>query len=134
MRKLVAVYGSLKKGQYNHDGLGQDAEHLGNMTVRGVMYSNGSYPKLYRTDEDQTFEAFNQGKERDHAVEVYSLNENRYESITNMEVGAGYEPGVIDTPYGPATLYWMPHSRFNEYDHWVEAYPSAVKSPLEALA
>ncbi len=133
MRKLVAVYGSLKKGQYNHDGLGQDAEHLGNMTVRGVMYSNGSYPKLYKP-------VCNNGKnfvlegERDHAVEVYSLNENRYKSITNMEVGAGYEPEDINTPYGPATLYWMPHSRFNEYDHWVEAYPSAVKSPLEALA
>lgn len=122
MRKLVAVYGSLKKGFYNHYGLGEDAEYLGNMIVTGVMYSNGSYPKLYRTNEDQTFEAFNQGKERNHEVEVYSINEARYHGITSMEVGAGYTPEDIETPYGMATIYWMPHDHFYDGDHWVESY------------
>lgn len=124
--KLVAVYGSLKKGFYNHAGLGHDAEFLGTSTVRGVMYSNGSYPKLYETNGSLVDKGgatpFQSRLERQHEIEVYRIHEDRYESITNMEIGAGYEPEQIQTPYGEATIYYMPHENFHEGDKWVEAY------------
>lgn len=125
--KLVAVYGSLKKGFYNHQGLGDDAEYLGNMTVNAVMYSNGSYPKIYHVgnfanEVDDFGTKFSSGLARDHEVEVYRITDARYASITRMEVGAGYVAEDIETPYGTATMYWMPHEHFYEHDHWVEAY------------
>lgn len=124
--KLVAVYGSLKKGYYNHEGLGEDSEYLGNMTIDAVMYSNGSYPKIYHQIENPTAEgdttAFGSDKVRKHEVEVYRINEKRYFAISSMEHGAGYVSEDIETPYGTATMYWMPHKRFSEHDHWVEAY------------
>ncbi len=128
--KLVAVYGSLKKGQYNHAGLGADAEHLGDMTVRGVMYSNGSYPKLYKQDGVL---GFPNEVTKDYPVEVYRIDEARYNGITRMEEGAGYDAQDIETPYGVATIYYMPHDNFSSRDHWVEAYPEPTRSPLANL-
>jgi gamma-glutamylcyclotransferase (GGCT)/AIG2-like uncharacterized protein YtfP len=120
--KLIACYGSLKKGYYNNSALGADAEFKGEHAVKGVMYSNGSYPKLYRTDEDQTFESFNQGKERDHVLEVYEINDNAYRRIEPMEVGAGYVTEQIETPYGMAAIWYMPHANFSSHDKWVASY------------
>lgn len=120
---LVAVYGSLKKGFYNHRGLGDDKEFLGNMTINGVMYSNGSYPKLYKSDGDANDEGvLAPSKARDHEVEVYRISERPFTGITRMEVGAGYTPEQIETPYGLATIYYMDHKNFYDGDHWVEAY------------
>ncbi len=127
---LVAVYGSLKKGFYNHRGLGDDKEFLGGMAVDGVMYSNGSYPKLYKPDSECKCQAsdfacdssFCMNKARVHDIEVYRINARRFESITSMEVGAGYTPEQIETPWGPATIYYMDHKNFYDGDHWVEAY------------
>lgn len=122
--QLVAVYGSLKKGFYNHDGLGKGAKLLGTMTVNAVMYSNGSYPKLYHIAEDGAgpFAPFDEKLARQHGVEVYLITDERYNSITRMEVGAGYVPETIETPFGPATMYWMPYEHFYDEDFWVEAY------------
>jgi gamma-glutamylcyclotransferase (GGCT)/AIG2-like uncharacterized protein YtfP len=127
--KLVAVYGSLKKGFYNHHGLGEDKKHLGNITVRGVMYSNGAYPKLYHPInelvgalEGGLVARFVVELARDHVVEVYEISDKDYNSITQMEVGAGYTPEDIETPWGVATIYYMPHSNFHESDYWVESY------------
>lgn len=125
---LVACYGSLKKGHYNHRALGADAKFLGKSTVFGVMYSNGSYPKLYKSVSE--FEESKELSERfladekavEHEIEIYDIEPDRFRSIRNMEIGAGYEAEEIKTPYGEATIYWMPHEHFYEGDTWVESY------------
>ena len=122
MSHLVAVYGSLKKGFYNHGGLGEDAEFLGNSSVSAVMYSNGSYPKLYHSTGHKVMDNFDLSKTRVHELEVYSISDARFQGIERMEHGAGYVSELIDTEWGPATIYYMPHERFSGHDTWVEAY------------
>lgn len=117
---LVACYGSLKKGYYNHSALGKDAEFMGNSSVSGVMYSNGSYPKLYHAD--MPFGEFEEDKQRDHVLEVYNVNDDAYRRIENMEVGAGYVTEHVKTPYGEAAIWYMPHGNFSSHDQWVEKY------------
>lgn len=126
---LVAVYGSLKKGFYNHPALGADAEFLGNSSVIGVMYCNGSYPKLYHPDGYGS--PFNEDLQRKHELEVYRIGDKAYQGIAMMEKGAGYTSERIDTPYGEATIYYMPHNRFSEHDYWIEAY--VQETPLSRL-
>ena len=77
MLKTVAVYGSLKKGKYNHGGI-ENCKHVGNSTIVGTMYAVSSYPALLTTGEDV------------HDVELYELPPEEYFSINRMEIGAGY--------------------------------------------
>lgn len=119
--QLVAVYGSLKKGYYNHRALGEDAEFLGTDTVCGVMYNNGSYPKLYKIHPKNAL-PFPKSLSRDHVIEVYRISDEPYERITSMELGAGYAPEDIKTIYGMATIYYMPHENFWPGDEWVEQF------------
>lgn len=126
---LVACYGSLKKGYYNHGALGDDAEFLGKDSVRAVMYSNGAYPKLYKVELEADGEGglnaeyvFDPLNSRNHELEIYQVNDRAYKRIDQMELGAGYEAEQIDTEWGPATIYYMPHENFNSEDKWVEKY------------
>lgn len=126
---LIAVYGSLKKGQYNHAGLGDDAKFMGRTSVRAVMYWNGSYPKLFKTAQGNRSEdhLFNANLERTHEVEVYDINKERFARILNMEHGAGYVSEEFDTPWGVSTIFWMPHSHFYDNDDWIAEYPPKKK-------
>ena len=83
----VAVYGSLKKGKYNHNLIG-GCELLGEATVKGDMYSLGTYPAL--VDEGDTV----------HKVEVYDLSEAEYDRVKGMELGAGYQVEVEEFKVG----------------------------------
>lgn len=118
--KLIACYGSLKKGYYNNPALGTDAEFKGEHSVRAVMYSNGSYPKLYHPDCPG--DPFEEDKQRNHVLEVYEINDNAYRRIENMELGAGYVTEQIETPYGLAAIWYMPHEHFSSADKWIEKY------------
>lgn len=118
---LIACYGSLKKGYYNHEILGEDAKFLGRAEVKGVMYSNGSYPKLYRRSEDMG-SLFGSEFEREHTIEIYDINKDAFKDIFSMEVGAGYRLEEVETPYGEAGIYYMPHEHFSSHDKWVEKY------------
>ena len=73
----IAVYGSLKKGRYNH-GILEGAELLGKSTVKGQLYSMGAYPALVRQGENK------------YEVELYSVSEEVFNPIDRMELGAGY--------------------------------------------
>lgn len=112
---LIATYGSLKKGFYNHGALGTDAKLMGKSRVFGVMYTNGSYPKLYHAELQNELA-------RSHEVEVYDISDKAYEGIYAMEIGAGYELDEIETKWGIAGIYYMPQSRFDEEDEWIEEY------------
>lgn len=120
--KLIACYGSLKKGYYNNPALGGDAEFMGEAAVRAVMYSNGSYPKLYHSTGHKVIDQFDLSKTREHVLEVYNINEKAYRRIENMELGAGYVTETIETPYGEASIWYMPHEHFSSSDKWIDKY------------
>lgn len=123
--KLIACYGSLKKGHYNNAALGADADFKGESKIRGVMYSNGSYPKLYHPAGAFCHE-FCLGKNfddaREHVLEVYNIDDKHFARIDAMELGAGYVAEQIDTEWGPAFIWYMPHEHFSSSDKWVESY------------
>lgn len=76
--KTIAVYGSLKKGRYNHSFL-SEMKMIGTTTVKGTLYRVSSYPAL--VDEG----------ENEYDAEVYEVDEYIYERIKRMEIGAGYK-------------------------------------------
>lgn len=80
MRQIIAVYGSLKNGFYNHSRLGEDAVFKGQWHVRGHMVLIGkSYPEL-KLDETGPL----------HALELYEVSYETFVQLNNMEVQAGY--------------------------------------------
>lgn len=122
-RQLVAVFGSLKAGCYNHPALGANAVLKGKTTVMGVMYLHGGYPRLYHAI-DEEYSPFDVHEEREHAVEVYEIDDLNYQAILQMELGAGYEEEELMTEWGAAKIYFNPHDVYSpEYDEWIPAYP-----------
>lgn len=81
--KSIAVYGSLKKGRYNHTIL-EDQEFVGNTTVRGTLYRVSSYPALIEDGENE------------YEAEIYRVDERVYNYIRSMELGAGYKEVEIN--------------------------------------
>lgn len=88
----IAVYGSLKKGKYNHDLLG-DAKFLGDIKVKGTLYLVSTYPVLL------------QG-ENEYDAEVYDVPEHNFNTVSRMEVMAGYVPTIVSTEYGDVIVYY----------------------------
>lgn len=84
MSKTIAVYGSLKKGYYNHDRFLKDEQQFGDVTIKGTMYSLGSYPALVREGDDV------------HDVELYEIEDDVYSRIEMMEISAGYDAVPVD--------------------------------------
>ena len=81
-KKHIAVYGTLKRGHYNFRS-GQ--KFLFEARVPGYqLYDLGVYPCVIPGDETEEV-----------TVEVMEVDENTYNSITRMEVGAGYKPVTI---------------------------------------
>jgi gamma-glutamylcyclotransferase (GGCT)/AIG2-like uncharacterized protein YtfP len=80
--KKVAVYGSLKKGKYNHP-LIEGCKKIDDIFIKGTLYSLGSYPAI-TLEGDNYFEA-----------EVYELPDENYQRVKRMELGAGYQEVMI---------------------------------------
>lgn len=80
--KTIAVYGSLKKGRYNHSFL-SEMKMIGTTTVKGTLYRVSSYPAL--VDEG----------ENEYDAEVYEVDDYIYERIKRMEIGAGYKETLV---------------------------------------
>lgn len=80
----VAVYGSLKKGAYNHDRFGLK-DPIGHDTVFGSMFLEHSYPRLYDIGviEDE-------GGYKEYPVEIYDLDDETFNQIDGMESASGY--------------------------------------------
>jgi gamma-glutamylcyclotransferase (GGCT)/AIG2-like uncharacterized protein YtfP len=79
----VAVYGSLKKGKYNHP-LIENCKFLGEAEVSGTLYRVSSYPALVQEGDAR------------YPVEVYELDDRTYQAVKGMEVSAGYYEGTIE--------------------------------------
>jgi len=95
--ELVAVYGTLKQGQYNHPVLGrQGAEYLGANTLYGwVMYDLGSFPCVVPTKLPESI-----------VVEVYAVADLK--ATDRLEGYPGfYDRAQVVTQYGNAWIYFM---------------------------
>lgn len=96
----VCVYGSLRKGMYNHV-LMQNAIYLGDSAVQGAtLYDMGAFPRV----------ALDHG-ESSVKVEVYEVTEeqltllDRLEGYKSPTADNFYDRAVVNTPYGQAYLY-----------------------------
>ena len=79
--KAIAVYGSLKKGFYNHSLLIGVSDYLGEGVESGFqLYSLGSYPCAVKTGNPED-------KIR---VEYYLVDEGTFQRLDRMERAAGY--------------------------------------------
>ena len=93
--ELIAVYGTLKKGQYNHPVLGE-AQYLGPDLIEGwAMYSLGAFPCIV---PKKLFGLV--------AVEVYEVPDlkstDRLEGYPDF-----YDRTKIVTSHGDAWVYFM---------------------------
>ena len=95
--ELVAVYGTLKQGQYNHPVLGrQGAEYLGtDILTEWVMYDLGSFPCIVPTKLSGSI-----------VVEVYKVADLK--ATDRLEGYPGfYDRALVATQYGNAWIYFM---------------------------
>lgn len=113
---MVAVYGSLKKGCYNHDILGRP-KFLGKSKVNGVMYLNGAYPHLYHLDPMVEREPI------DYEVEVYAITPEAHMVVRSMEISAGYAEEILPTAWGDAYVYFTRYDRVSRHHQHITAYP-----------
>lgn len=91
MTRRIAVYGSLRQGEYNH------RQDMGEMVAQGVitnaaLYTLGAFPCIVATDNTDD----------SVVVEVYDLPEKVFDGIHRMEIGAGYEikPATVQVTKG----------------------------------
>jgi len=114
--KRIAVYGSLKKGKYNHPILLEGSEFIGTAKLRGTLYLISAYPAL--VDDDG----------HEYEVEVYKVTDPIYNAIYSMEIGAGYiEKEITDlvwldkpvelnqTPVGMSMVVYYAGKELAEY-------------------
>ena len=116
----IAVYGSLKKGFYNHDRFTM-GEMLGVAKVRGAMFLNYSYPHLFR-EEDSAPEMV-----KEYEVEIYEIEDREYKGIVGMEVGAGYQEfktTITDTSGAEhdVTIFFARDGASHYKNNWIGAY------------
>lgn len=80
--KIIAVYGSLKQGQYNYDRFKQYYPSINVIkkdTIKGFkMFSLGPYPAVVKSNNGNI------------AIQLLEVPTEAYDSIKRMELGAGY--------------------------------------------
>lgn len=118
MTHYMAVYGTLRKGLYNHHRLGKDRDFIGEGIVKGFgMYSRGAFPALSR-----------EGERTDVVVELYHISDEALISVDALE---GYPsfytrklcPILINGETVPAWVYYMkgkPNNKFVPSGDWVQ--------------
>lgn len=98
----LAVYGSLKRGRYNHGILAGDPEvrFLGHTRLTGDMYLfSAGYPLLFEGENDVD-------------AEVYEVPLPTFLRVYLMEANALYYPRETSTPFGRAfAFYTIPEAR-----------------------
>lgn len=86
MSKQIAVYGSLREGEYNFNAF-PDAKKVKQSRVEGFkLYSLGAYPGAIKSESE----------EDTMVVDIIEVGEASYERIRAMELGAGYTEESVD--------------------------------------
>lgn len=132
MTKLVAVYGTLRKGLHN-DKILRNSKYLGTTTLQPKykMADAHWYPVVYKSNFDEL--------ESDHVViEVYRIDNETLKVIDVLEgVPDLYKRIKVDTEYGKAYMYVMDASacvgmeRIREFDEDSRVYVSDYKKFCE---
>ena len=116
-KKLISVYGSLRKGLHNH-GLISDSQLLGEFKTEPVysLYSLGGFPGLKENGNTSV------------VMEVYAVDETTASYVDGLEgyspdrVATFYDKVPIQTPYGEASVYTyvrnIPEDRLVESGDW----------------
>jgi len=99
----IFVYGTLKKGFYNHSCLGNNCKFLGNKKILGyTLHDTGKgYPAAVET------------KNKFITGELYDISPTQYKSIKAMELGAGYE----EKTKNDIKFFIYPNSRIDKLYH-----------------
>lgn len=96
----IAVYGSLKRGKYNHGRMGPQ-EFIGESVIGGyALYIHEMLPYPCVVPEDGA----------GVMVEVFEVTDRAFQMLDNMERGAGYAPVTVVTKYGPAIMWFKKSS------------------------
>lgn len=103
--KLIAVYGSLRSGEYNNGRYGLDKyDVLGTELVSGydLFDTQNGYPYIILGSGTVVFE-------------TYLVDDDVAGRIEQMERGAGYGVATIDTEHGQADIFLMPDEVHKRY-------------------
>jgi gamma-glutamylcyclotransferase (GGCT)/AIG2-like uncharacterized protein YtfP len=94
--KRIAVYGSLRKGEYNHQGeFAKQAVHINTGLIHGAELVGGhAYPWLLESDDEDS----------SVVAEVYDIPDDTFNWIEAMEVGAGYERRPVQVVVGAVKM------------------------------
>lgn len=105
--KRIAVYGSLRKGDYNYDRCIPEAELVTQTILQGWnMYDLGSYPCVSMGNGSIV-------------IDIYDVTEDEYDRVEAMELGAGYSKVTIKGDrHGEATLFYMTNQRLAQYERF----------------
>lgn len=109
---LIAVYGSLRPGQYNFSRIKHfgNVEHVRTTSISGYdMFSLGPFPGI-------------KPGEGTIVVDILNVDERVFEAIESMETGAGYKKQIVDIDGDQAAIYvyQYPAGRKVESGDWVE--------------
>lgn len=105
--KRIAVYGSLRKGDYNYDRCIPNAEVIEQVELQGwEMYDLGSYPAIVRGDGTVLFD-------------IMDVTDEHYDRVESMELGAGYIAETVTLKgASEATLFYMKDEALAQYESW----------------
>lgn len=106
MNKLIAVYGTLRKGQSNHHVLG-DSLFIKTIRLKGfLMYGANSFPAIIR------------GTEKDKiTVEIYRINNSQI--LKELDLLEGFDRS---NPKNQNSLYTIQEIRIEEVEESIEIY------------
>ena len=132
---LIASYGSLRKGFHNHHRLGENALYKGSTVIKGIMYLVSNYPHFHLVEPEKEGHTphplFDPKLEEFHHAEVYDISSEAYNEIDNMECGAGYINHIIETEFGPATIWINPNDPSkSEGLKYIEEYTQEIAYPV----
>lgn len=109
MRDLYAVYGSLRKGYWNHNWALGDAEYVSTTTVKG-----------YRLGDNGCFPAAIECRDRSVTVEVYdvtNVDTDIIDQMDGMEFNCGYTRRLVWADDGNQVwMYVMPDVLADRFD------------------
>lgn len=111
MNNLIAVYGTLKKGNHNHYLL-NGSKYLGKEVINGfLMYSLGGFPCVVKNNNKSIH------------CEIYEVDDKTLSNIYRLEGYSGernssenwYDTVDVETKFGLAELFYFKNEPRNNY-------------------